>query len=420
MRSRWRAVLLVSALFAMSASLAPTVAAQKGGPGLFPPGTYRLSFAGADFSGFSNNVQVFLSVGAGSEIARPDGAPQTTTSDAEVFLSLFDYTTGTSTFACLLLSNPSDFSVDNRLGSAALTTTLSPSTPTCFGSPLADTIGIAATWTGVGPLGNSTGVSNYGCAGYRAESSGRALSNTATGTLVLTVDGAVTAFSSSQTGLNSDSFNVEAQGAVDPNCGPIGFGAGPTPAGRFRFFGIFANGFFGSPPGPTNQVSLFDNSQTSQPAGGPTTSSSEFDLEVSFFGGPFNGFGCFAVPSSDVTLNGLVSASVQTTITGTPLCANGFSGYGLNFPMTVNATWTGTGPLMTIHEQNNYQCLGYTQSQVTFVESKGATSSATVTMPDDLGNPVTLPLTGGFGSLTQVDQRIQANGVLQQACEIRG
>ena len=74
---------------------------------------------------------------------------------------------------------------------------------------------------------------------------------------------------------------------------------------------------------------------------------------------------------------------------------------------------------MTVHEQNNYQCLGYTQSQVTFVENKGATSTAMVTMPDYFGNPLTLSLAGGFGSLTHVDQRVQANGVLQQACVIR-
>jgi len=415
----WRAVLLVSALLAMSTLLAPTVSAQKGAGGLFPPGTYQLGFAGADFSGFSDNISIFISVSAGIEAARPDGGPQTITSSTQVFLNLFDYSTGASTFACLMLDHPSNFSIDKRLGSAALNTTLSPSTPTCFGSPLTDTIGISASWTGVGPLANSTGVSNYACAGYRAESSGRVLNNTASGNLTLTIDGGATVFPSSQTGLNSDNFDVAAQGTADPGCGPIGFGTGPTPAGRFRFFGLFANGFFGSPPGPTDQVSLFENNQSSHPSGEPTTSSSEFDLNLSFFGGPFNGFGCFAIPPSDVTSNGLVSASLQTTITGTPICSNSYPGFGLNFPLSVNATWTGTGPLMTVHEQNNYQCLGYTQSQVTFVENKGATSTATVTMPDYFGNPVTLSLAGGFGSLTNVDQSVQANGVLQQACVIR-
>ena len=419
MKSIWRAVLLISALLAMSTFLGPTVSAQKGAGGLFPPGTYQLIFAGADFSGFSDNISIFISVSAGTEAARPDGGPQTITSSTQVFLNLFDYSTGTSTFACLMLDHPSDFSIDKRLGSAALNTIVSPSTPTCFGSPLTDTIGISANWTGVGPLGNSTGASNYACAGYRAESSGRVLSNTASGNLTRTIDGAATVFPSSQTGLNSDNFDIAAQGSIDPGCGPIGFGTGPTPAGRFRFFGLFANGFFGSPPGPTNQVSLFENNQSSQPSGEPTTSSSEFDLNLSFFGGPFNGFGCFAIPPSDVTSNGLVSASLQTTITGTPICSNNYPGFGLNFPLSVNATWTGTGPLMTVHEQNNYQCLGYTQSQVTFVENKGATSTAMVTMPDYFGNPLTLSLAGGFGSLTHVDQRVQANGVLQQACVIR-
>ena len=69
---------------------------------------------------------------------------------------MFDNNTVTFTFACLLLDHPSDFRIDNRLGSAILNTTLTPSTPTCpgFGPPLTTNIGINATWTGVGPLAN--------------------------------------------------------------------------------------------------------------------------------------------------------------------------------------------------------------------------------------------------------------------------
>src|SRR5258708_7605147 len=164
---------------------------------------------------------------------------------------------------------------------------------------------------------------------------------------------------------------------------------------------------------------LVATTRSSQPAGGPAVASPEFDLNVSLFGGSINGFGCFAIPQSDVVANDLSSASVQTTSTGSPLCTNSFPGFGLNFPLKVSATWTASGPLVTIHDQNNYQCLGYTASTATFVENIGAASSATVTMPDYFGNPVTEVLTGGFGSLTHVTQTIQANGVLAQACLIR-
>lgn len=422
MKSKWRVALSVAALVATSAFLAPPVAAQKGVFGLFPAGTYRLSFAGADYSGVANNVQVFVSVSTGTDVARPDGAAATTTSETVVGLGLFDYNTFTSTFACLMLDHPSDFSIDNRLGSAALNTTLTPATPTCPGSsPLTTNLGIKATWTGVGPLAHMSGVSNYACAGYTANSSGQSLNNTATANLTLTSGGTVTTFPTTQAGLNSGHSDIAAQGTIDPGCGITGIGSGPTPAGHYRFNGLFANGFSFTPTGGFDSVDLFENSQSSQVGGGPAAGSSEYDLNLSFFGDGNYGFGCFAIPQSDATANGLSSATVHTTITNaTPICANTYPGWGLSFPLTVDATWTATGPLVTVHEQNNYQCAGYTQSQSTFIQNYAATSTATVTMPDYFGNPQTVSFTDGSGALTQVTQRIQANGALPQACLIRG
>ena len=420
MKSTWRAALFAVALLSTSVFLAAPVVAQKGAGGLFPAGNYRLSFAGADFSGSTNNLEISsFSVSTGTEIARPDGGPLTTTSNTTIFMFLFDTNTVTLTQVCATLDHPSDFTIDKRLGSATLHTTLTSETPSCFGSPLTTDIGISASWTGVGPLANTTGTSNYACAGYTANSSGGNLSNTASANLALTIGGITTSFSSSQTGLNSDDFRVEAHGAIDPGCGPAGFGTGPTPAGHFRFNGLFAGGFFMPQTGEFDDVSLVETTQSSQPGGGPAASSPEFDLNVSLFGGSIDGFGCFAIPHSDVVSNDLTAANVQTNTTGTPLCTNSFPGFGLNFPLTVSAKWMTNGPLVTLHDQSTYHCLGYAESTATFVESVGATPSATITMPDYFGNPVTEILTGGFGSLMQVTQRTQANGVLEPSCLIR-
>ena len=154
------------------------------------------------------------------------------------------------------------------------------------------------------------------------------------------------------------------------------------------------------------------SSTSFQPAGRPASGAAEDDLNVSLF----SGSGCFVIPSSDVVTNGLMSASVQTTIPGPnpPVCAGSFPPFGLNFPMTVSATWTAQGPVMTVHDQNNYHCLGYTQATSTFVQAVGATSTATITMPDYFGNPQTQTFNNGFGNITQVSQRIQENGVWQQ------
>lgn len=412
-----RVATLIGALLGATLLFSSPVAAAKGA-GLFPAGTYHLSFAGADLSEFTGNVSVFLDVSAGTDVARPDGAPQSTTSQTQVFLNVFDNSTFTFTSACVILDHPSDFTIDNRLGSASLNTTLTPSTPSCgFTPPLTSNIGIDATWAGAGPLATQTGTSNYACAGYRANSSGRSLTNTAIANATITIDGAATAIPSVQTSLNSNDFQVAAQGAIDPGCGPTGFGTGPTPSGHLHFNGLFANGFFTPPTGEFDQVSLSEVSQS----GGPAANVSEDDLSLQFFGGAIDGFGCFAIPSSDVVSSGLTFASLQTTVTGSsPLCTNSFPGFNLNFPLTVSATWTGTGPVMTVHDQNNYQCSGYTQATSTFVEDRGADSVATVTMPDYLGNPQTVVFSGGFGSLTQVTQNVQANGVLAQSCLIRG
>src|SRR5258706_13786608 len=84
---RWPSALAVAAVLVGSIVLAPTVAAQKGVKGLFPAGTYRLSFADANFSGSTNNLELsFFDVATNTENARPDGAPQTTTAQTTIFM----------------------------------------------------------------------------------------------------------------------------------------------------------------------------------------------------------------------------------------------------------------------------------------------------------------------------------------------
>ena len=412
---------VVGSLLALSVVFVPTVAAQKGA-GNFPAGSFHFTSSSVDFSSFGGNMQVFLNVAANTDVSQPVGQPQTTTSDTEVFLNLFDYTSGTFTSACLLLDHPSDFTIDSRLNVATLATTLTPATPTCpFSSPLASTISINGTWTGNGPLSTNNDKSSYRCSRYSANSVNRSLSNLGTANLTVTIGGTPTALSSTQIGLSSNDFRVEADGVADPGCGPAGIGSGPIAAGKYHLFGLIANAFFGMPPGPTNQISLDENNQVANPIGGTATTSQEFDLNLSMFGGAFNGFGCWIMSPSDATSTGTTSASIQTTITAQSLpCSNSFPGFGVNYPLKVNVSWVSNGPLITVHDQNTFTCAGYTASTDSRVQSRSATSTATVTMPDYLGNPMTQSLTGGLGSLTQINQKIEADAVEQQACLIRG
>src|SRR2546423_5373347 len=72
MKSTRRALFLLAAVLAISALFAPPAAAQKG-TGLLPAGIYRFDFTGADFSGSSNNISIFLNACSGTDVARPDG-----------------------------------------------------------------------------------------------------------------------------------------------------------------------------------------------------------------------------------------------------------------------------------------------------------------------------------------------------------
>jgi hypothetical protein len=421
-QTKWLRALALAVVLIDSIVLAPGVAAQKGAGGLPPAGTYQFTSASTDFSSFAGNTQVFLNVSSDTNVSQPVGAPPTTTSETQVFLNLFDYSTGTFTSACLMLDHPSDFTINKDLTMASLTTTLTPATPTCpFSSPLTTTIGLNGTWTGVGPLATTRDESTYQCGSYTLDGVSRNLNNSGSANLSLTIGGTSTQLSAGQVGLNSNTYQIQAQGLAAPGCGLTGFGTGPVPAGKYHIFGLNPNAFFGMPPGPTNQISLFENNNSSQPDGGTATTSQEFDLSVSMFGGAINGYGCWIISPSDVTSTGVTSASIQTTITAqTPNCSNTYPGFGINYPLTVSVAWTTTGPIASVHDVNSFGCAGYTEQSVVAVQSNPANSTGTVTMPDYLGNPTSIALTGGMGAITYVDQRIHAKGVEPQACMIRG
>ena len=420
LRAARRGTLGLGLVLAASLVFSPAALAQKGAGGLLPAGSYQFSSSGVFFSASSANASIFLDVSQNEDVAQPVGQPQTTSSETQVFLELDDFSTGNFTFACLLLDHPSDFTIDKALGSATLATTLGPSTPTCpFSQPLTSTIALNGTWTGNGGLATNKDEGVYTCGGYSAQSANRNLSESGSATLTATVGSTPTAFTSNQISLNTNSFILDAKGPIDPGCGPAGVGTGPVPAGKYHFFGFGANAFFGMPPFTFDQVSLFEGTSVSQPTGGVATSTHEFDLNVSLFDNQFNGFGCWIISPSDVVSSGLASATIQTTITATtPLCGGGSFAFGISYPMTVSATWTANGPLITVLDNSKFSCGDYTASTKSFVQSRGAASNATITMPDYLGNPISESLSGDMGSLTQVDQTITATGPQVPPCFI--
>jgi hypothetical protein len=417
MKTHWIKVLGVVPLMIVSIIFAPIVSAQKG-VGLPPAGEYRFTSSSVDFSGFANNVQLYLTVGKNTDQSEPKVGPETSSKDIELDLSLYDYNTFTFTSTCLILG-PSDFAVDQALSKATLNTTVGPTTTTCpYASPLTDTMTFTGTWTGVGPLSTTRDAATYSCLKYGFESSNRNLFNLGTANLNVTTGGVTTAYSSAQIGIYSNDGQVEASGTQDPGCGPAGLFSPLMPAGRYHDYGLNGFAFFGSPP--NDQISLMEINNVSNPLGGPSTTQHENDLNLSLFDGTFYGNGCWAIAPTDITSTGLATASVQSTITGsTSICTGSYPGFGFNLPLTVNVTWTASGPLVQLHDVQTYTCQGYTQRTTNSVQSVGASSAATVSGTDYFGNPVTDSLAGGLGSIAYNDQKITATGVDSQACMTR-
>ena len=119
---------------------------------------------------------------------------------------------------------------------------------------------------------------------------------------------------------------------------------------------------------------------------------------------------------SDFTFTGVQTARLHTKIPAVlpQLCAYGPAFGSVPLPLNIEVTWTGSGPIATLRGDGEYRCLNYN----TETESTTVTNSASVTAT--VPELFTGALTGTFGSLVTGDQHIDAEGVLQQACVVRG
>jgi hypothetical protein len=172
--------------------------------------------------------------------------------------------------------------------------------------------------------------------------------------------------------------------------GPGGF----KPAGNYNNTSMLASFNF-SPSDPTQtSVSLFVNRQTVVGPSGTTDETSWF-LDVS----TNNGFGTPNVRACGDLANAgdfnvasnVQSASLHTTIPPNSPCGSVASN------LTVDITWTGSGPIQTTHTTSRFSCSGYTD------ESQGSDSNnagAATFNIDGLVAPITTaaPQVFHFGS----------------------
>lgn len=208
--------------------------------------------------------------------------------------------------------------------------------------------------------------------------------------------------------LSSIAFSATAQ-AAGPGPGP---GSGNLPAGSYHFTTVSANfNFFGTSPYPQISVYVNATTQVSKPDRGPSTTTTETDVNISDNTPPY-AYACFALtnPSDFSVKAGLAGAALNTTITQTtPGCTNYPPNYFSAFPLTIAVTWTGTGPIATGQDHSALTCGSYKSESTSVNVSNVGTATASLT-------PLVSNALDGQGGLGTSDQRIQAQGVSQDTC----
>lgn len=208
-----------------------------------------------------------------------------------------------------------------------------------------------------------------------------------------------------------------------------GFGFG---VGQFTFSDTSAFNSFFNPVDQTNvNVSVDRGTFLFKPRGGGGFTHSHMTvLNVNIFTpNPdptmpplVDAFGCFVIPDADfVVSSDLQAASLNATVDETNLCpgflapvlgavvgkagGGGGASAGLAFPLTVSASWTGTGAVQEQTDQGRFTC--QTFSSVTHTDSRFAQSSDTMASISGFGS------FGGpdsFGQVAVTSQLMQVTG----------
>jgi len=379
MRLFRRLVLAVSMLFCLSvtftvaaiateAHMAPGSLAIQGkggggGGGLLPAGNYVNTNVFAGFNLCCSGPQLNIFVDATTNVSNPLVGPSTSVSEVDVNFQACDFVSNVCGAGCFITDGASDFTFTST--SAVLKTTVTDATAACQGNPVTGftrPFTVNVTWTSVGSNFSGSGVGRYACGGYRSETLTTNSGSTATNATASTSLLSGSPFTTSSANLSSFAQHIHAQGTAPDVCfqlGGKGAGGGPLGAGNYRFTSQQAS-LSTSPTDPSQPplnifVTTFTN--VSSPAGGPTTTQTETDLNIFQATFPQSIAGCFIIPSSAFTIaSGLQSASLHASIDPTtPACPQSLNS-GLPASFTANLTWTGSGPVATFSNDSSFSC----------------------------------------------------------------
>ena len=351
-------------------SAAIRAGAGAGGGGLPAAGNYKNSNVFANFfscCGPDGSTQVQFSVNHNQFQSNPLVGPSTTTDEVDVQFYISDFATSFFASGCFIPDRASDFTVNQKLTSASLNTTVQATTKTCQGQTLngvTPPFMLSATWAVSGPTRSSTGDGRYSCAGYTSETqtfTGGSSSANATFSASFLTGGPIAI-----AGANLFSFEqlIHAQGTAPNGCLPLGGkGAGPGPQAAGDYTSSSMSASMSVQPDDASQqpfnIFVVSFTNTAHPVGGPVSTQTETDLNIF----QFNFFQfvqeCWVIPPGDFTMAGdLHTASLNVSIDATTQACPFANNSGPSV-FTITATWTATSPVATFSTTGQGGCGGF-------------------------------------------------------------
>ena len=442
-RFRQVTVLFSAAAVALAANV-PAHAAGPPPPGYLPPGEYLQASTFASLHTVINGtLNVDVSVGDNIATQNPKDGPASTSEQTILNVSLNDFSDNINLQGCFLIS-PGDFMASSDLTTMTLITKILDSTPTCFFfNTIPSGTVVSMQWLGTGPIAKSRDDAHFSCLAFTQETQRTNANN------VATVSGTLSGLGidplSNQPGfMDAGSSDVHVSGIADQTCPPgggfgKGAGPGPQPAGNFEFINNEASAIFQSSDftqfvqvvasrdveianpqggGTVASAARTNASGTRTNAGPVPTETAQVEIRIT----DFNTFtfenACYLVAPGAFQINGISSAALHVFLDGTQTpCPHSFDQQNVPLPLTVNASWTGSGPSAPTRDDGQFGCAAY-NSQSTSL-GNNVTASSKFTLPERFPNQEfdSGPDLSGLGAS---DLKVHASGVDPDVCIFRG
>jgi len=410
-----RLAAVMSIVLAGAAAHATPALANAHGPGA---GSYSSNTLGATYTfasdDFSQHVDLFLSDSLTT--SQPLGGPPTSTHKMQVFFSAG--ANGQEDSGCFLLDG-SDFVISPDLSSASLHKTVTADSPACdFPPTLADPeVTLDVTWTGIGPANTGHTTEQSGCQGFQIETVTSGTNNRATAAATISplFSDAMTA---TRAVVYSGDFTNHVQGTSPPLCaagGAPGPGLGPRGPGKYVHTGSGVGQQLANADSGDN-LDLFAGTTTdaSNPQTGPSTNTTLTSVSITLL--PSFQSACFLVDSSAIRVaTNLSGAALHATVTdSTPTCDS--TPATLPLPITIDATFTGIGPVGTTRNNSWRSCGSFRSEDSTSLTNNNSSAVATLSGAINESFVSTQSANESSGSIGSQSLTTHIGGVISPDC----